>query len=113
MEPATVTQMPPANAKWISASVNQTGGQTGATWLYGTYPTPSTATGTNTTMRSTPSVTTNHGATITIDGRTATVGPGTVDLPALVIPGGTFTVDYALFGSNPTDGTLTWEGGAL
>ena len=113
VEPATVTQTPPANAKWISASVNQTGGQTGATWLYGTYPTPATATGTNTTMRSTPSITTNHGATITIDGRTATVGPGTVALPALVIPGGSFTVDYALFGSNPTDGTLTWEGGAL
>ena len=113
VEPATVTQTPPTDAKWISASVNQTGGQTGATWLYGTYPTPATATGTNTTMRSTPSITTNHGATITIDGRTATVGPGTVALPALVIPGGTFTVDYALFGSNPTDGTLTWEGGAL
>lgn len=113
VEPATVTQMPPTDAKWVSASVGQTGGQTGATWLYGTYPTPSTATGSNTTMRSTPSVTTNHGATITIDGRTATVGPGTVELPALVIPGGTFTVDYALFGSNPTDGTLTWEGGAL
>lgn len=113
VEPATATQTPPTDAKWISASVNQTGGQTGATWLYGTYPTPSTATGTNTTMRSTPSVTTNHGATITIDGRTAIVGPGTVDLPALVIPGGTFAVDYALFGSNPTDGTLTWEGGAL
>lgn len=113
VEPATVTQMPPEGAKWVSASVGQTGGQTGATWLYGTYPTPSTATGTNTTMRSTPSVTTSGGATITIDGRTAIVGPGTVDLPALVIPGGTFTVDYALFGSNPTDGTLTWEGGAL
>ena len=112
-EPATVTQTPPTGAKWISASVNQTGGQTGATWLYGTYPTPSTATGTNTTMRSTPSVTTNHGAQVAIDGRTAIVGPGTVALPALVIPGGTFTVDYALFGSNPTDGTLTWEGGVL
>lgn len=113
VEPATVTQTPPTDAKWISASVNQTGGQTGATWLYGTYPTPSTATGSNATMRSTPSITTSNGATITIDGRTATVGPGTVALPALVIPGGTFTVDYALFGSNPTDGTLTWEGGAL
>jgi len=112
-EPATVTQTPPSGAKWMSASVTQTGGQTGATWLYGTYPTPATATGTNTTMRSTPSVTTSDGATITIDGRTATVGPGTVALPALVIPGGAFTVDYALFGSNPTDGTLTWEGGVL
>ena len=113
VEPATVTQTPPTGAKWISASVNQTGGQTGATWLDGTYPNPATATGTNTTMRSTPSVTTNHGATITIDGRTAIVGPGTVALPALVIPGGTFTVDYALFGSNPTDATLSWEGGVL
>ena len=113
VEPATVTQTPPTGAKWISASVNQTGGQTGATWLYGTYPTPSTATGSNSTMRSTPSVTTNHGAQVTIDGRTATVGPGTVALPALVIPGGTFTVDYALFGSNPTDATLSWEGGVL
>ena len=113
VEPATATQTPPTDAKWISASVNQTGGQTGATWLYGTYPTPSTATGSNTTMRSTPSITTNHGAQVTIDGRTVTVGPGTVDLPALVIPGGSFTVDYALFGSNPTDGALTWEGGAL
>ena len=113
VEPATVTQTPPTGAKWISASVNQTGGQTGATWLDGTYPTPSTATGSNSTMRSTPSVTTNHGAQVTIDGRTATVGPGTVALPALVIPGGTFTVDYALFGSNPTDATLSWEGGVL
>ena len=113
VEPATATQTPPTDAKWISASVNQTGGQTGATWLYGTYPTPATATGTNTTMRSTPSVTTSDGATVTIGGRTATVGPGTVDLPALTIPGGTFTVDYSLFGSSPTDATLTWEGGVL
>jgi len=113
VEPATVTQMPPTDAKWVSASVGQTGGQTGATWLYGTYPTPSTATGSNTTMRSTPGITTSNGAQVTIDGRTASVGPGTVALPALVIPGGTFTVDYALFGSNPTDATLSWEGGVL
>lgn len=113
VEPATVTQTPPSNAKWVSASVGQTGGQTGATWLYGTYPTPATATGTNTTMRSIPSITTNHGAEVTIDGRTATVGPGTYDLPALAVPGGTFTVGYSLFGSNPSDATLTWEGGVL
>ena len=112
-EDVALTQTPPSDAKWLSVSFGQSGGQTGATCASGTYPTPSTATGTNTTMRSTPSVTTNHGATVTIDGRTATVGPGTVALPALVIPGGTFTVDYALFGSSPTDATLSWEGGAL
>ena len=64
-------------------------------------------------MRSTPSVTTSHGGIVTIDGRMATVGPGTTDLPALVIPGGTFTVDYALFGVFAPDATLSWEGGAL
>ena len=109
----TAGGLPPSSAKYVSASLMCDGGQSGNVVLHGVMPTPCTATGTNATMRSTPSVTTSDGATITIGGRTATVGPGTVDLPALTIPGGTFTVDYALFGSNPTDGTLTWEGGAL
>lgn len=109
----TAGGLPPSSAKYVSASLMCDGGQSGNVVLQGVMPTPCTATGSNSTMRSTPSVTTSGGATIIIDGRTATVGPGTVALPALVIPGGTFTVDYALFGSNPTDGTLTWEGGAL
>lgn len=107
------TGMPPSSAKYLAMTLEMDGGPDGYTLLDAYFPTASTATGTNTTMRSTPSITTSDGATVTIDGRMATVGPGTTDLPALVIPGGTFTVDYALFGSNPTDGTLTWEGGAL
>lgn len=112
-EDVALTQTPPSDAKWLSVSFGQSGGQTGATCASGTYPTPATATGTNTTMRSTPSITSQHGAQVTIDGRTATVGSGTVALPALVIPGGTFTVGYSLFGSSPADATLTWEGGVL
>lgn len=107
------TGMPPSSSKHLAMTLEMDGGPDGYTLLDAYFPTASTATGTNSTMRSTPSVTTNHGATITIDGRTATVGPGTVDLPALVIPGGTFTVDYSLFGSSPTDATLLWEGGVL
>lgn len=110
---AVASALMPDDIAYYAASVEQDGGTSGACYLWDTHPVPSAATGTNTTMRSTPSVTTSGGATITIDGRTAIVGPGTVALPALVIPGGTFTVDYALFGSNPTDATLTWEGGAL
>lgn len=109
----TAGGLPTSSAKYVSASLMCDGGQSGNVVLQGVMPTPCTATGSNTTMRSTPSITTNHGAQVTIDGRTAIVGPGTVDLPALVIPGGTFTVDYALFGSNPTDATLSWEGGVL
>ena len=112
-EPATLTAMPPSDAAWVSSTVEQDGGPTAATWLTTQYPTPSTATGTNSTMRSTPSITTSDGASVTIDGRTAIVGPGTVALPALVIPGGTFTVYYSLFGVNPSDATLSWEGGVL
>ena len=109
----TAGGLPPSSAKYVSASLMCDGGQSGNVVLQGVMPTPCTATGSNTTMRSTPSVTTSGGATITIDGRTVTVGPGTVALPALTIPGGTFTVDYALFGSSPTDATLSWEGGVL
>ena len=109
----TAGGLPPSSAKYVSASLMCDGGQSGNVVLQGVMPTPCTATGSNTTMRSTPSVTTSNGATITIDGRTVTVGPGTVDLPALAIPGGTFTVDYALFGTLASDATLKWEGGAL
>lgn len=105
--------MPASGATYVTAALMCDGGPSNSVAVWASMPVPSTATGTNTTMRSTPSITSGDGASITIDGRTATVGPGTVALPALVIPGGTFTVDYALFGSNPTDGTLTWEGGVL
>lgn len=108
-----VSGMPPANAAYVSAALMCDGGPSGQVSIDAAFPTPCTATGSNTTMRSTPSVTTSHGGIVTIDGRTAIVGPGTVDLPALVIPGGTFTVDYALFGVFAPDATLTWEGGAL
>ena len=108
-----VSGMPPANAAYVSAALMCDGGPSGQVSIDAAFPTPCTATGSNTTMRSTPSVTTSHGGIVTIDGRMATVGPGTTDLPALVIPGGTFTVDYALFGVFAPDATLTWEGGAL
>lgn len=108
-----VSGMPPANAAYVSAALMCDGGPSGQVSIDAAFPTPCTATGSNTTMRSTPSVTTSHGGIVTIDGRMATVGPGTTDLPALVIPGGTFTVDYALFGVFASDATLSWEGGVL
>ena len=110
-EDATVGGMPPAGAAYVSAAVMCEGGTSGQTLAVGTIPAPGTATGSNTTMRSVPRVTSFRGISVTIDGRTAIVGPGTVDLPALVIPGGTFTVDYVPVGG--FDATLTWEGGAL
>lgn len=110
-EDATVGGMPPADATYVSASVMCEGGTSGQTTMVSTMPAHGTATGSNTTMRSIPSVTSFRGITVTIDGRTAIVGPGTVDLPALVIPGGTFTVGYVPVGG--FDATLTWEGGAL
>lgn len=103
--------VPPADAKYVSAAVICDGGTSGQTSLTATIPAPATATGTNTTMRSTPSVASLDGISLTIDGRTAIVGPGTVALPALVIPGGSFTVDYVPVGGFAS--TLTWEGGAL
>ena len=87
------------------------GGTSGQTDVSCTIPAPGTVTGSNTTMRSVPRVTSYRGIAVTIDGRTAIVGPGTVDLPALTIPGGSFTVDYVPVGGY--DATLTWEGGAL
>lgn len=108
---ATVGGMPPSGATYISAAVMCEGGTSGQTDVSCTIPAPGTVTGSNTTMRSTPRVTSYRGISVTIDGRTAIVGPGTVDLPALVIPGGTFTVDYVPVGGY--DATLTWEGGAL
>lgn len=110
-EDATVGGMPPADATYVSASVMCDGGTSGQTTMVGTMPAHGTATGSNTTMRSIPRVTSFRGITVTIDGRTASVGPGTVDLPALTIPGGSFTVDYVPVGG--FDATLTWEGGAL
>lgn len=110
-EDATVGGMPPADATYVSASVMCEGGTSGQTTMVSTMPANGTATGSNTTMRSIPSVTSFRGITITIDGRTVTVGPGTVDLPALTIPGGSFTVDYVPVGG--FDATLSWEGGVL
>lgn len=110
-EDATVGGMPPASATYVSASVMCDGGTSGQTTMVSTMPTHGTATGSNTTMRSIPSVTSFRGITVTIDGRSATVGPGTVALPALVIPGGAFTVDYVPVGG--FDATLSWEGGVL
>lgn len=110
-EDATVGGMPPAGAAYVSASVMCDGGTSGQTTMVSTMPTHGTATGSNTTMRSTPGVTSFRGIAVTIDGRTAIVGPGTVDLPALTIPGGTFTVDYVPVGG--FDATLSWEGGVL
>jgi len=110
-EDATVGGMPPADATYVSASVMCEGGTSGQTTMVSTMPAHGTATGSNTTMRSIPSVTSFRGITVTIDGRTASVGPGTVDLPALTIPGGSFTVDYVPVGG--FDATLSWEGGAL
>lgn len=108
---ATVGGMPTADATYVSASVMCEGGTSGQTTMVSTMPAHGTATGSNTTMRSIPSVTSFRGITVTIDGRTASVGPGTVDLPALTIPGGSFTVDYVPVGG--FDATLSWEGGVL
>ena len=108
-----VSGMPPHGAAFVTAALMCDGGPSGQVSIDAAFPTPCTATGSNTTMRSTPSVTTSDGASITIGGRTAIVGPGTVALPELTIPGGTFTVDYSLFGALASDATLTWEGGVL
>ena len=108
---ATVGGMPPSDAAYVSSAVMCEGGTSGQTDVSCTIPAPGTVTGSNTTMRSTPSVTSSRGIAVTIDGRTAIVGPGTVDLPALAIPGGSFTVDYVPVGG--FDATLEWEGGAL
>ena len=70
-----------------------------------------TKTGTNTTMRSVPTITSTGGAYVEIDGRTSIVGAGTVELQGLTIPGGAFSVDYATL--DGADATLTWEGGVL
>lgn len=70
-----------------------------------------TATGSNSTMRSTPTVTSSDGMMLSIDGRDAIVGAGTQAVPSLTIPGGSFSVDYATF-ANAT-ATMTWEGGVL
>ena len=108
---ATVGGIPPSDAAYVSSAVMCEGGTSGQTDVSCTIPAPGTVTGSNTTMRSTPSVTSFRGIAVTIDGRTAIVGPGTVDLPALAIPGGSFTVDYVPVGG--FDATLKWEGGAL
>ena len=108
---ATVGGMPPSDAAYVSSAVMCDGGTSGQTDVSCTIPSPGTVTGSNTTMRSVPRVTSSRGISVTIDGRTATVGPGTVDLPALTIPGGTFTVDYVPVGG--FDATLSWEGGVL
>ena len=102
---------PPSDAAYVSAALMCDGGPSGHIVLWGSMPESGTASSSNTTMRAVPTLTSTDGAQVTIDGRTATVGPGTVALAALTIPGGSFTVDYTLFGS--TDATLTWEGGVL
>ena len=70
-----------------------------------------TVTGSNSTMRSTPTVTSSGGMLLSIGGRDAIVGAGTQAVPSLTIPGGSFSVDYATF-ANAT-ATMTWEGGVL
>lgn len=70
-----------------------------------------TASGSNLTMRSTPTVTTTGGAYVSIGGRDAIVGAGTHELPSLTIPAGAFTVGYATLDGSA--GTLAWEGGVL
>lgn len=70
-----------------------------------------TASGSNLTMRSTPTVTTTGGAYVSIGGRDAIVAAGTHELPSLTIPAGAFTVDYATLDGSA--GTLAWEGGVL
>ena len=102
---------PPPDAAYVSAALMCDGGPSGHIALWGSMPESGTASSSNTTMRAVPTLTSTDGASVTIDGRTAIVGPGTVALAALTIPGGTFTVDYTLFGS--TNATLEWEGGAL
>lgn len=115
-KPATATGLPPTDdteSVWVTFALMADGGPSGAVALWAETPARSVATGTNTTMRSVPTITSEEGAAITIDGRTAIVGPGTVELPAITIPGGTFSAVYMLYGLTPDDGTLTWEGGAL
>lgn len=102
---------PPPDAAYVSAALMCDGGPSGHIALWGSIPESGTASSSNTTMRAVPTLTSTDGASVTIDGRTAIVGPGTVALAALTIPGGTFTVDYTLFGSS--DATLSWEGGVL
>ena len=108
----TIDGWPPADATNLCLSViDQYGGECATTLLSADYADVATATATNTTMRSIPSITSTGGAYVEIDGRTSIVGAGTVELQGLTIPGGAFSVGYATL--DGASATLTWEGGVL
>lgn len=109
----TVSGWPPAGATAVTlTATDDHGDNVSSTLVETTEWEVQTASGTNLAMRSTPSVTSAQGALVTMGGRTAIAGPGTVALDALTVPGGAFTVEYATLGGT-TDAALTWEGGAL
>lgn len=115
--PGTVTAMPPADATCVCATLDATGGTVPYVELLTQTFSSITVTGTNDTMRATPSVHTDDGGEVTIDGRTMRVPGGTQELSALVIPGGEFEVEFRPYRTynylDPDAQYLTWEGGAL
>ena len=108
----TIDGWPPLGSKYLMLSpIDQYGGECAFCYVSSHYYDILTATGSNTTMRSVPTITSTGGAYVEIDGRTAIVDAGTVELQGMTIPGGAFSVDYALLGG--ADASLKWEGGVL
>ena len=108
----SVDGWPPTDATCLClAAVDAYGNDCPSCLLTTSYATIGTKTGSNTTMRSTPTVTTTGGAYVKLGGRVAIVPSGAQELQALTVPGGSFSVDYATLDGQA--GTLTWEGGVL
>lgn len=108
----SVDGWPPSDATALCLSaVNAYGEECASNLLKATSYAIGTKSGSNTTMRSTPSVTSTGGAYVSIGGREAIVGAGTVELQGLTVPGGSFSVGYATL--DGASATLTWEGGVL
>lgn len=102
--------MVPDGTRWLASTIAATGGPYPTTLGY-TARERGTVTGDNLTMRATPTLTSDFGGEVTIDGRTAQAPSGTVELGALTVPGGEFEVAYLPYAGEGM--TLTWEGGAL
>ena len=108
----SVDSWPPTDATCICLSaVDAYGNDCPSCVLTTAYATIGTKSGSNSTMRSTPTVTTTGGAYVKLGGRVAIVPSGAQELQALTVPGGSFSVDYATLDGQA--GTLTWEGGVL
>lgn len=102
----------PSDAKMICMTVTNSYGEDCPVCLiyYFSYEIK-TANGSNGSMRSTPSIVSDSGAYVEIDGKAMVVDGGTQELEALTIGPGAFVVRYATF--NLSAATLKWEGGVL